>query len=125
MTQANYPTLGSKVTYIRQIKLGTTEKGSGTILGLGLDATKRITAHVELDTVAKEKVNIDIACLNPTDEFSEKFKTCVERVELLTEEGNKEVRGLVEYYNGMVEDLYSAMLGDAVVFEENNVKQDN
>lgn len=117
MPYTNYPIIGTKVTYIRQNQLGEAERGSGTVLGIGLDANKRITAHLELDNDKKDKVNVDTACLNPSEDFIQDFAIAIKKIEVITKEGNSKVQELVELYNKQVEKCYDNVLGKPVVFD--------
>ncbi len=115
MLQTLYPTIGSKVNYIRQAATGVPEQGAGIILGLALDAHKRLIAHIDTGV---EKINVNFANLNPDEQKSQEFSACMDKVKQISDEGNAKVREIVEEYNKLVDVEYNTFFGEAVVFEE-------
>ncbi len=126
MLQSLYPSIGSTVKYVRQNQLGAAETGSGIVLGITLDANNRPMAHIEipikLPTGQNEKINVDIACLNPMDGFVEQFAVAMKEIQKLSEEGNGKVQEIVSEYNKRVEDLFTIVLGVPVVLDELKVE---
>tara|TARA_R110000782_G_scaffold266688_1_gene361415 strand:- start:102 stop:491 length:390 start_codon:yes stop_codon:yes gene_type:complete len=108
-----YPSFGSKVTFIRQGPNQETETGAGIVLGVHLDALKRIMVHIQLDG-KEEKINADINCINPTPEFIEKYNKTINLVKEISERGNKEIETIVSRFNAKVEDLLDGILGKPV-----------
>lgn len=110
--------IGTKVTYIRQNSLEAPETGSGTILGYALDPNKRQLAHLETHTDNKEKINVDVACLNPSGEYIEKYADAIKDIKELSEEGNGKVAEIVAKYNKAVDEVFETFLSEPVVLED-------
>lgn len=130
MRQELYPCLGTVVNYVRQNNAGEIEQGSGRILAVCLDASKRTMVHLDTETsitdlqgnvIPNPKFNVDILCLNPTPEFVKKFTEATQAVQAISGKGNKLVQEVVEDYNGRVELLYDGILGAPIEFEQEPV----
>lgn len=114
-----YPKIGSKVDFVRQnLQSQDVERGSGMILAVCLDATKRLVVHVAPDhpegTDQPQNFNVDISCLNPTDEFIKKFSDKLEEIKSVSSEGNGKVEAIVSEYNNRVTEIYTELLGQPV-----------
>lgn len=123
MLTTSYPSIGQKVSYVRQGADGQPVDGQGHIHSIVLDPMKRLMAHVESETETdaqsgqKLKMNIHLPCLNPSDEFKAAFKAMLEGVKATGDEGNGKVVEIVAEYNQRVDGLQKAVLGDFVIFE--------
>ena len=117
MHETLYPTMGTKVSYIRENKLGAPESGTGIVLGIAVDATKRVTAHLEIN--GGEKINVDLLAINPSDEYITKFAEAIKEVKAIGEMGNGEIKVIVDKFNGMVDSVYDTVFGGKVTLEVN------
>jgi hypothetical protein len=123
MLQTLYPTIGTVVNFVRTNTLEAPEVGKGTVFGFGLDPNKRIMAHIEL-LGTTERVNVDLNCLEPTEEFIAAYAQTIKEIKSLSNEGNEKVKVLVEDYNKRVDNLYSKVLGEPIIFAKKEVETD-
>ena len=120
MQLESYPKIGTKVKYIQHVgKTGEFIHSEGIIHAITMDPSMRLMAH--LDIVNKEgqsvKTNVDLRCLNPSDEFIEDFKKLTADILKISKEGNDIVKKTVELYNTRVAKAHDGILGKPVVFE--------
>lgn len=126
MKTATYPQIGAQVQYVRQNAAGETVRGTAMVLAVCLDHGRRLMAHVVGDvvqpdgSVAEQKFNVDISCLNPSDDFVKRFSETTMAVRELSAEGNRLAQEIVAQYNEKVEELYSGLLGVPVEIERVN-----
>lgn len=117
----DYPVIGTKVKFCRQnVQTHEVETGSGTVLAICMDQNKRLVAHIQPDfpegTEQPSKFNVDLNCLNPTDEFIQKFTDVTAEIKRLTDEGNEKVKQIVADYEGIISGKYTEILGSPVEF---------
>ncbi len=120
MDTAQYPRIGSKVSFIRQTNTGV-EEGEGAIYAIVLDPVKRLMAHIETNQTHAEngkpvRHNVHLSCLNPTEEFKAQFKAMLDAVKSIGEEGNAKAGEIIAEYNKRV-DTAQVALGDVVLFD--------
>lgn len=114
---APYPPLGTKVTYVRQDPQGQVLQGEAVVLAICLDQEKRVMAHIKHNAEGEGfAFNVDLNCLNPSEEFVEKFKDVTNRVRLLQGAANEEIQAKVADGNRRIADEYSTILGHPVNF---------
>lgn len=121
MQLASYPKIGTRAKYIRvNPQTKEFEEGSSLILAICLDPQKRIMAHMQgipLPDGNTGNFNVDLNCLEPSDDFKAKFKAVKDRVEATSQEGNGKIAALVAEYNQAVENAYTSVLGEPVEFD--------
>ena len=124
MRKQEYPAIGSKVSFIRQDHNLNVVAGTGMILAICMDAEKRLCAHIQPDNMIPDadaerpaKINVDLACLNPSPEFVELFNKRSEEVKALTAEGNGKARDIVAEYNQRIDAIKNDLLGSAIELE--------
>lgn len=110
--------IGTKVTYVRQNALEDPERGSGTILGYSIDANKRQTAHIEKHTENKEKINVDVKALNPSEKYLKDFAQAIKAIKEISEEGNGKVQEIVLKYNRLVDEIFDEVLSKPIKFDD-------
>jgi hypothetical protein len=124
MTESkNYPLLGTVVKYVRQKhdkQKIEVEVGEGVVVGINLDHRNRVVVFLELDQInpntgKKDRINVDFACLNPSNEFIEDYTEQIKAIEELAEEGNAKVHKIVNIYNNKTEDIWNNLIGQPVV----------
>lgn len=122
MKTATYPQLGTRVNFVRQGVGDGMVEGSGIIHAIVLDPNKRLMVQMETDEVneqgQKVRRNVHVTCLNPSDDFKAAFKSSLETVEALGNEGNGKVKETVAEYNKLVETAQEPVLGAVVSFED-------
>lgn len=115
-----YPRLGSKVSFVRgNPHTNEIEHGTGLVMAICLDTALRPMAHIEAlkSDGEKDRFNVDLLCVNPSDEQVEKYTATVNAVKALQSEGNDKVASMVAEYNGRVSDAYTGVVGDPVVLD--------
>lgn len=120
MKLASYPAIGQRVAYVRQNpSTGEILTGFGLVLAIHLDAVKRVMAHLSEKNAEghEEKFNVDLTCLEPTEEFIIRFTEVTNKVKEISSEGNKQVISVVSDFNKKVEDVYSGILGEPIEIE--------
>ena len=108
--------IGQTVKYIRNkpdVKSGANEyeEGEGVVTAFFLNPDKRLMAQIK---VGENLVNVDLACVDPSESAKAEFKEMVEAVDALTSEGNAAVKVIVDDYNARVQAAYTAFLGEPV-----------
>lgn len=103
--------LGDNVTYIRHNEKGILQ-GSALLKGIGLNGEGR--QIVLLKDEAGESFNAFLTCVNPTDDFCEKFRELIGKTDALGKEGNFKARELVEEYNSKIKALDDELLGEVM-----------
>ena len=124
MTESkNYPLLGTVVKYVRQKhdkqKIDV-EVGEGVVVGINLDHRNRIVVFLELDQInqntgKKDRINVEFACLNPSEQFIKDYTEEIKIIDTLAEEGNAKVQKIVNIYNNKTEDIWNNLIGQPVV----------
>lgn len=119
-----YPTIGQRVTFVRQGTNGDVVTGSGLIEGIILDPAKRLMVHLETNEKNEEgasiRRNVHVTCLNPSDDFVKAFAEAQKHVQSLGDEGNGKVKEIVASYNSLVDEAQKQVLGAVVEFEALN-----
>lgn len=113
-----YPQLGSEIEYVRYVhNRAEFETGKGKVIGIGLDHAKRpvlLVQGIAQDETGSPKFNVDMACVNPSLEFIEKYKLTLEFIQNLSKEGNEKSAKIVEEYNARVDDAFNSILGNPI-----------
>ena len=120
MIKTLYPQMGSTIKYIRQNVNSEIETGSGVVVGLALDPNKRLIVHIEKPLITPgapaDRINVDLLGLNPTRDYIELYTNKMKEIKTLSNEGNDKMKRIMDQYNGLVEDLYSTILGQPIEF---------
>lgn len=120
-TLTQYPQLGQLVDFVvTEQKTGALIEAQGRVLAICMDGRKRTMAHLEYvpNPDAKPEVNVDLQCLNPSEEFKAKLTACLVQVMANSTEGNDAVKAIVEKHNTKNDALFDELLGDVVEFEQ-------
>jgi tripartite-type tricarboxylate transporter receptor subunit TctC len=128
MKMSSYPTIGQKVRYVRQDPTtGKSVTGEGQIRSIAVDPDKKLVAFLEGDVerpnekgelvTTKEKFLVYVSCLNPSEEFIDKFTAGMNKVLEIAQEGNGKSQEIVAEYNQKVDQVKNEFLGQSVVFE--------
>ena len=115
MNTAEYPQIGTSVSYLRADDDGQVHQGNGIVQAVFLDPNKRIQAQVR---DGEEAWNVDLFCINPNDDTRKAYAKLIKEVQGLTDEGNKLVQKTVSEYNDKVKAAYDAVIGEPVSFPE-------
>ena len=120
MILAEYPKIGSTVNFVCHGEDDEPVLGSGIVLAIVLDPSKRIMATLETDEDVehsrKRRRNVYLSCLEPTESFIRDFKQVAQSVRELSDNGNKQSAEIVERFNKMIDEAQSVVLGASVVF---------
>lgn len=124
MKTSTYPTIGQKLSFIRQNlnnKENPIHQGVGIVCALSMDTHKRLVATMltmkDNGSGESEKVNVDLQCLNPSEEFVANFAATTQAVQNLQSEGNGKAAEVVAEYNQLIQSAYSGVLGEPVEVE--------
>lgn len=122
MKTTQYPSLGSKVKYVRQIApVGEIEQGEATVWAICLDHNKRVMVHLskpsEETNAPDQKFNVDLSSVNPTDEYLTKFQQMAQNIKDTSHKGNTEAQAVIDEHNALVEAHYTEVLGAPIEFE--------
>ncbi len=113
--------LGSRVTYIRPDKAnaGKTVEGNATALGIVLDANKRrvVICHDTSQPEAAQRFNVDVKCINASEEFKAQYREAVAAVVKRSAELNNQITEFVTTGNAEVDKIWSEVLGEPVTFD--------
>ena len=113
-TAMEYPRLGSKIEYIRPTVEGEIISGVGMVKTIYLSDDKRPMVQVK---DGENAWNIDLFCINPTDEETEQYGAMIAEVRRVSEEGNKKISILAAEYGEMVSNRYVDLFGEAIDLE--------
>jgi hypothetical protein len=117
---ASYPAMGQLVDFlITDNQTGVVSSSQGRILAICMDGKKRAMAHIEYvpNPDNKPNVNIDLQCVNASDEFKAQLQSTVEQVLKGSAEANALVAGIVTEKNKQNDDLFNAILGEPITFD--------
>jgi len=114
MKLADCPEIGSKVTYIRQNKDGGILTGDAHMLAVHMDTRQRLMAHLKNDT---ETFNVDLKCVNPSDQFKAEYEAATLAVQDVSSEANAAAAKIITDANQRIDELYTAVLGAPVEFQ--------
>ena len=119
-TLTKYPKLGQLVDFVvTDQKTGALIEATGRVLAICMDGRKRVMAHLAyVPADDRPEVNVDLQCLNPSDDFKEKLRACLVQVLANSAEGNEAVKAIVEKHNATNDALFDSLLGSVVEFEE-------
>ena len=111
--------LGKKVNFIRQKPNGEFHEGEGILVAYAVDPRRRLTGHIQiLDADGKpEGINVEMAAINPSDEFKVKFREAMGRVQKLEATAKKKNLEIVAKYNPMIDRVYNEAFGPQVVMD--------
>lgn len=129
MKTATYPQIGTRAKFVR---LNPTtmlpERGEGLIVGFGLNEKQQVMTFIVASlaspdpamngAIVEQRVNIDLACLDPSDEYVAKFGEITAQIKATGDEGNGKVTNIVQEYNQRVDALYQSILGAPIEFEK-------
>lgn len=110
MKKNNYPTIGEKVSYLRNKDAGGVEKGFGVVKAILSEPSPSARILVQIQDEDKKTYNVDIITINCSKETEKAYKSMIKQVYNTTQEGNKVVEKLVSEYNSKCDKLYSALL---------------
>ena len=112
-----YPELGETINFIRtDVEKQKAVEGSGMVQAILLDPSNRRMVQVKCDD---GKVwNIDLFAVNPSATKIRIYKKMVDDINTITKEGNEAVQRAVTEYTKKVDDIYNAVLGEAVELKE-------
>lgn len=108
--QAN---IGAKVKYIRNVpdvetKENTYKEGEGVVVAVFLNPDRRPMVQIK---EGDSTFNVDVACINPSEDDKERFKAMTEKVDAIAAEGNQKIKDIGVEYNNRVQAEYTAFLG--------------
>lgn len=82
--------------------------GNGTVTALFLNPDKRRMVQVK---DGANMVNVELACVDASEETKAAYMGMVETVDALTKEGNEAVRKVADGFNESVQMAYNIVLG--------------
>lgn len=113
------PVLGEEVAYIRyNLATKAFEEGRGIIKGIGFGPDKRqivLLRDLELREPQTGKFatfNTPLACVNPTDDFKERYKQLMADVTQAEDEANATLLAITQKANADIAALNDAVLGE-------------
>lgn len=110
--------LGSAVDYVRQHReeVGKMISGRGVVRAILVDHLGRRVVQIfdASQKAAHQTFNVDILAVNPSDDFKARYAFLLERIAMLSAEGNKMAEEVIRKYNSEIEKAYNEVLGEPV-----------
>lgn len=78
-----------------------------------MDGNRRVMAHLK-DPNIETAFNVDLSCLNPSEQFVDQFTALTATVKSVGDEGNAKAQEVIKDYNKRIDELYSSVLGKPV-----------
>lgn len=113
--------IGQRIKYIRHSADGVKE-GEGQIKALALDPGNRAIVHIlDISKVGDDGkpliFNTPVNTVNPSDEFKKVFIDMAAEVENITKVANEKISKLTNHYNGQIDKIHNAVLGQPIVID--------
>lgn len=111
-----YIKIGSEIKYMRHDNDLIVHKESGIVRAIFVDQQNRLMVQVKRGENAYN-VHYSTLCDEHSDESAKKYGELLQNIRTTSDEGDALVQDIVEQYNGQVQNLTTAALGEPIEFE--------